>query len=140
MLHYDLDLPLKDSQQVTRSFSSVVPLPTELECSRTAIVEALAVLVVALTVLVVALAVLAVSLEIVVVVTNFLPLLPSKQAVQMELTFGGASTYRLPLQCLPTSTYSTYLPVPTVPTYQYLQYLLLIVLEALDTSNSTHSQ
>ena len=58
MSHYDLALPLKDSHKLLGAFSSVVPLSTDLECSRTAIVETLAVLVVALTVLVVALAVL----------------------------------------------------------------------------------
>ena len=61
------------------AFSSVVPLSTELECSRTAIVEALAVLVVALTVLVVALAVLVVALAVlvveveIVIMVKFLP-------------------------------------------------------------------
>ena len=60
----------------------VVPLSTELECSRTAIVEALAVLVVALTVLVVALAVLVVALAVlvlvveIVIVVNFLTSFP----------------------------------------------------------------
>ena len=78
MSHYDQDLPLKDSHKLLGAFSSVVPLFTELECSRTVIVEALAVLVVALavlvlvalTVLVVALAVLVLAVEIVIVVNS----------------------------------------------------------------------
>ena len=65
MSHYDLDLPLKDSHKLLGAFSLVVPLSTDLECSRTAIVEALAVLVVALAVLVV-------EVEIVIMV-KFLP-------------------------------------------------------------------
>ena len=46
-------------------------------------------------------------------VTSFLPLLPLKQAVQMQLAFSGASTYRCPTApTVPTST----VPTSTVPT------------------------